>query len=125
MPEAFDVFYCFLHQLTWTAYYLQGEQEDGSLLFAVDLHGAISREGRDLTAQLAAGACLTQICRAEHEYLQSEKNTVLYNSCLEEARQNGSMAILTHILERAVKVGFPCIAFSQMICAFHTAAIPL
>ena len=102
MVAAFDVFYCFLHQPLWMTYYMKGEREYGEPIHAVDLFGAISQKEGDLTAQLAAGACLLQICMAENH--PSEQDSVLNNPSLEEARQNGSMAASVHALELAVKV---------------------
>ena len=84
-------------------------------MHAVNLHGAISHEGRDLTAQLAAGACLTQTCMAETLYVQPENAQALCSFYCEGARQNGSMAVLVHILDRAVKVGLRFVAPQQML----------
>ena len=103
MVAAFDTFYCFLQQPLWMAYYVKAEHEYGEPTHAVDLHGAINHRDGDLTAQMAAGACLIQICMAEN--LDPEQDSVPDNQYLQEARQNGSIAALVHRLELAVKVG--------------------
>ena len=102
MASAFGAFYCFLHQPLWMTLYLTGQSED---LLAVDLHRALSNSrDKQLPAQLAAGACLTQVCVAEAVYLESDQDSQRQRYYLTVTNHYGSMATLVHIMDRAIKV---------------------
>ena len=102
LVPALDAFYCFLYQPAWMTLYLVEMLENEDRLRG-NQHAAIADEDMLLTARLAASACLTLICAAEAVY--SQQDFPLHNPTFSElAERRGSMAVVVHIMEQAVKV---------------------
>ena len=104
MALAFEAFYYFLNQEVWMSMFLRGQQKDGEIVCGVDLHEAIIATEGELSAQLAAGACLTYICVCEALSGDYEQDIVFPNLYCPLVRSNRSMAAVVHIIEQAVKV---------------------
>lgn len=122
MASAFEALHCFLQQPSWVSLCLRGNSEDGLSMPILDLHAACSRMDAPLRARLTAGACLTQLCRAE-EVRQHQPGLTVQINYHQQALSNSSMAVLVDVMEQAVKVSlslFNC--YCEMLCVADATA---
>ena len=114
MASALDAFYCVIQQPVWANLCLRGNPTNPhSRPVAVHLHAAITRTSEHVTAQLTAGACLTQLCKAEVVYKQSNPGVRVRSLYCQQAMETGCMAALVGVMEQAVHVSRCCRSSNQ------------
>ena len=70
--------------------------------FTLDMHAAITAMDHSPAAQLAAGACLAQLCAVEAQDRAREPDCRLGHSCLDSAVADGTFALVTSCISACV-----------------------
>lgn len=121
MAQALEAFFCLIQQPAWVPWCLRGDPAaPDPMPHAVNLHAVIIHTSEQVTAQLTAGACLTQLCKAEEEYYGAQPGLRMQNPYCRQARSDGCMPALVDVMDKAVQVA-RCSVTQHMLCLDPTA----
>ena len=104
LPPAFDALHNFFQQRSCMHMSIVGSAIQHLKLNKIAVHEVICHRSQNLTAQLAAGVCLTKLCAFEASYIRNVWNMPLQHFYCSESLESGAFGVILVQLEKTFQV---------------------